>query len=74
MTKIRAEQISSGSATVGQVATADGSGNTTWEDPTGGSGPSTGKYRQFTYVVSGGDFSFIIDPDGNPVMALQELE
>lgn len=32
------------------------------------------KYRQFTYTVSGGDFSFIIDSDGNPVMALQDLE
>lgn len=33
-----------------------------------------GQYRQFTYIVSGGDFSFIIDSDGNPVMALQNLE
>lgn len=33
-----------------------------------------GKYRQFTYTVSGGDFSFVIDGDGRPVMALQELE
>lgn len=33
-----------------------------------------GQYRQFTYVVSGGDFSFVIDVDGNPVMALQDLE
>jgi hypothetical protein len=36
--------------------------------------PVVGKYRQFTYTVSGGDFSFIIDHNGNPVMALQSLE
>jgi len=36
--------------------------------------PSSGKYRQFTYTVSGGDFTFIIDGAGNPVMALQDLE
>lgn len=33
-----------------------------------------GQYRQFTYVVTAGDFSFIIDATGNPVMALQDLE
>jgi hypothetical protein len=33
-----------------------------------------GQYRQFTYVVTGGDFSFVIDGDGYPVMALQDLE
>jgi hypothetical protein len=33
-----------------------------------------GQYRQFVYVVFGGDFSFVIDVDGNPVMALQDLE
>ena len=33
-----------------------------------------GQYRQFTYVVFGGDFSFVIDGDGEPVMALQDLE
>lgn len=33
-----------------------------------------GKYRQFVYEVSGGDFHFVIDVDGNPVMALQDLE
>jgi len=38
-------------------------------DPT-----SLGQYRQFVYEVSGGDFSFIIDEDGNPVMALEDLE
>ncbi len=36
--------------------------------------PAAGQYRQFTYAVSGGDFSFIIDADGKPVMALQDLE
>ena len=35
---------------------------------------AAGHYRQFTYVVSSGDFSFVIDGDGKPVMALQELE
>jgi hypothetical protein len=35
---------------------------------------ASGQYRQFVYVVSGGDFSFVIDADGKPVMALQELE
>jgi hypothetical protein len=34
----------------------------------------TGQYRQFVYEVSGGDFSFVIDEDGRPVMALEELE
>lgn len=33
-----------------------------------------GQYRQFVYEVSGGDFTFIIDEDGNPVMALEDLE
>lgn len=33
-----------------------------------------GRYRQFVYIVSGGDFQFVIDGDGRPVMALQELE
>jgi len=37
-------------------------------------GNGGGQYRQFTYVVTAGDFSFIIDEDGNPVMALQDLE
>lgn len=35
---------------------------------------SVGQYRQFTYVVVAGDFSFVIDGDGEPVMALQDLE
>jgi len=34
----------------------------------------TGQYRQFVYEVSGGDFSFVIDEDGSPVMALEDLE
>lgn len=33
-----------------------------------------GQYRQFVYEVAGGDFSFVIDEDGNPVMALEDLE
>jgi hypothetical protein len=37
-------------------------------------GSSGGKYRQFVYTVSGGDFSFVIDHEGNPVMALVPLE
>lgn len=32
-----------------------------------------GQYLQFVYEVSGGDFTFIIDGDGNPVMALEDL-
>lgn len=36
--------------------------------------PAGGAYRQFAYVVTGGDFSFVIDGGGRPVMALQELE
>lgn len=32
------------------------------------------QYRQFTFVVSGGDFSFIKTSDGKPVMVLQDLE
>lgn len=35
---------------------------------------SSGKYRQFVYEVSGGNFSFVIDEDGSPVMALENLE
>lgn len=35
---------------------------------------AVGQYRQFVYIVSGGDFSFVIDDDGSPVMALQDLE
>jgi hypothetical protein len=46
-------------------------GTWTWMNPTP---PTIGQYRQFTYVVSGGDFSFIIDADGKPIMALQDLE
>ncbi len=38
------------------------------------SGEGGGQYRQFTYVVSSGDFSFIVDGAGRPVMALQDLE
>jgi len=34
----------------------------------------TGQYRQFVYEVSGGDFSFVIDEEGNPIMALEDLE
>jgi len=37
-------------------------------------GSPTGQYRQFVYIVAAGDFSFVIDVDGNPVMALQDLE
>lgn len=37
-------------------------------------GATIGQYRQFVYTVSGGDFTFVIDGDGNPVMALQDLE
>lgn len=36
--------------------------------------PAGGQYRQFTYIVTAGDFSFVIDGDGQPVMALQDLE
>jgi hypothetical protein len=32
------------------------------------------KYRQFVYSVSGGDFSFVITSDGEPVMVLQNAE
>lgn len=39
----------------------------TWYD-------AVGQYRQFVYIVSGGDFSFVIDGDGEPVMVLQDLE
>lgn len=39
-----------------------------------GSLGETGQYRQFTYIVTAGDFSFVIDADGEPVMALQDLE
>jgi hypothetical protein len=38
-------------------------------DLTGGT-----QYRQFVYEVSGGDFSFVIDEDGNPIVALEDLE
>ncbi len=58
--------------------------NNAWEEVPYGTGSNTvaegnhahdvGQYRQFTYTVSGGDFSFIIDGGGNPVMALQDLE
>jgi len=37
-------------------------------------GGAAGQYRQFVYVVSAGDFQFVIDGDGNPVLALQDLE
>ena len=33
-----------------------------------------GQYRQFVYEVSGGDFTFIRDELGQPVMALEDLE
>ena len=33
-----------------------------------------GKYRQFTFIVTSGDFSFIKDINGRPVMALIPLE
>lgn len=39
---------------------------------TGSSG--SGKYRQFTYAVISGTFSFIQTPTGTPVLALQLLE
>jgi hypothetical protein len=72
MTKIRVGQISSGSATVGQVATADGAGGVSWEDPTG---EAVGTYRQFTYVPDGaGSFAFVVDEDGMPIFARLELE
>jgi alpha-N-arabinofuranosidase len=34
---------------------------------------ASGKYRQFTYIMSSGEVSFIT-ADGQPVMALQEIE
>ncbi len=34
----------------------------------------SGRYRQFTFIVTGGDFSFIKDINGRPVMALIPLE
>ena len=72
MTKIRVGQISSESATADQVATADGLGGVSWEDP---SGAAVGTYRQFTYVSDGaGSFSFVVDDDGMPVFARLELE
>lgn len=49
----------------------DGGNETLTIAATGGSG---GQYRQFVYEVSGGDFTFIIDAGGNPVMALEDLE
>lgn len=39
-----------------------------------GSSTTSGKYRQFTYIVTGSTFSFIIDEIGNPIMALYPLE
>lgn len=33
-----------------------------------------GKYLQFTYEVSGGGFTFIIDGDGNPIFTLLDVE
>jgi predicted GH43/DUF377 family glycosyl hydrolase len=41
---------------------------------TASNGTATGQYRQFVYEVSGGDFAFVIDEDGSPVMALEDLE
>lgn len=38
MARIRKEQITSGAATDGYVLTADGAGNTDWEEPAGGPG------------------------------------
>lgn len=35
---------------------------------------SVGKYTQFLTVVSGGDFTFVIDEDGNPVTGKFDLE
>jgi hypothetical protein len=37
-------------------------------------GAGAGQYRQFTYIVESGDFAFVIDDNGEPVMALQDLE
>jgi hypothetical protein len=47
----------------------DGDTKPVWRLNAGG-----GQYRQFVYEVSGGDFTFIIDGDGNPVFALEDLE
>lgn len=57
-----------------------GTGITLTENSDGGNetltitGPAVGQYSQFLTVVSGGDFSFVIDGDGNPVMGLFDLE
>ena len=68
-TSIRNEQIQSEGAAAGDVLTADGSGAAEWVTPA-----PAGQYRQFVYEVSGGDFAFVIDELGNPVMALEDFE
>jgi len=35
---------------------------------------TVGRYRQFVYTVAGGDFAFLKDASGQPVMALESLE
>lgn len=45
-----------------------------WEVVDAPESPTSYNYRQFAYIVSGGDFSFIVDQNGKPVMVLQEFE
>lgn len=57
--------------TDGGLALYDGYWNELFDAETSG---SLLYYRQFVYEVYGGDFSFVIDEDGQPVMALESLE
>jgi hypothetical protein len=62
--------LNSGASSDGDVPTSDGAGGVTWEP-----GTTSGQYRQFLYVLDGaGDFIFMIDVDGNPLMGLLNLE
>lgn len=70
--------VEAGSATVSQTYLAYATDSREVGIYAGGSwtwtGAPAGQYRQFTYSISGGTFSFIVDGGGTPVMALQNLE
>jgi hypothetical protein len=57
------------SATSGDLLTYNGSA---WVNS---AAAAVGQYRQFLYVLDGaGDFQFLTDDDGHPLMALLDLE
>lgn len=63
-----------GEGSVAYATDSDEFGSYDGSSWTWGQAGGAGQYRQFVYEVSSGTFTFVADEDGEPVMALEDLE